>query len=68
MIDEMFLSGLMKFGFGLLILLAGMVIGYVLGSLQPYIFDGDTDEFDEDEYYENRPEDLEEMPRPKNRG
>lgn len=65
MIDEMLLSGLLKLGFGLMILVGGIVIGFVIGTFRPYIFDGELDEIDDDEvfYGEDSQNETETMPR-----
>lgn len=65
----MLIDSLLKLGILCLIAVGFLMVGYIIGIMQPYIFDGDKDEIDDDEVFnENRPEETEKMQRPKSRG
>lgn len=63
------IDSLLKLGILCMIAIGFLMVGYIIGIMQPYIFDGDKDEIDDDEVFnENRPEETEKMQRPKSRG
>ena len=65
----MLIDSLLKLGILCLIAIGFLMVGYIIGIMQPYIFDGDKDEIDDDEVFnENRPEETEKMQRPESRG
>lgn len=65
----MLIDSLLKLGILCMIAIGFLMVGYIIGIMQPYIFDGDKDEIDDDEVFnENRPEETEKMQRPKSRG
>lgn len=65
----MLIDSLLKLGILCMIAVGFLMVGYIIGIMQPYIFDGDKDEIDDDEVFnENRPEETEKMQRPKSRG
>lgn len=65
----MLIDSLLKLGILCLIAVGFLMVGYIIGIMQPYIFDGDKDEIDDDEVFnENRPEETEKMQRPESRG
>ena len=65
----MLIDSLLKLGIPCMIAIGFLMVGYIIGIMQPYIFDGDKDEIDDDEVFnENRPEETEKMQRPESRG
>ncbi len=65
----MLIDSLLKLGILCMIAIGFLMVGYIIGIMQPYIFDGDKDEIDDDEVFnENRPEETEKMQRPESRG
>lgn len=63
------IDSLLKLGILCMIAIGFLMVGYIIGIMQPYIFDGDKDEIDDDEVFnENRPEETEKMQRPESRG
>lgn len=65
----MLIDSLLKLGILCMIAIGFLMVGYIIGIMQPYVFDGDKDEIDDDEVFnENRQEETEKMQRPKSRG
>lgn len=65
----MLIDSLLKLGILCMIAIGFLMVGYIIGIMQPYVFDGDKDEIDDDEVFnENRPEETEKMQRPESRG
>ena len=65
----MLIDSLLKLGIRCMIAIGVLMVGYIIGIMQPYVFDGDKDEIDDDEVFnENRQEETEKMQRPKSRG
>lgn len=60
------IDGLLKLGVLCLICVGFLMVGYIIGVMQPDIHA--WEDYEEDEVYENRTEEAEEMQRPQGRG